>query len=398
MTNKYFERQQSPERMQARIDVFPSWLEVDLDSIGHNLKQIRKRTGVEIVPCLKTNAYGHGLVPVVAYLMTQGVKRCLVAKFWEVEQIREAGLDCGIVNMDPLFSKEQFERAVELKVTQTIYQIEAAKRLNDAASGRNKQVPIWVKIDTGLGRVGVRWSEAVELIDNINRMKSLRIEGLFSTLFEEESLDRTQVDRMKGIGAELDKRGISYGVRSMASSNAIFHKPFSYLDAVRPGLMLFGLYPEREDVGKGVDLKQAFCMKARLEHTKWIEAGESLTYSRRFVASRKTRVGTLHIGYSDGYPRGLTTKGFVKVNEEARPILGTVSVNHCLIDLTESKAEVGDAVEAIGKKGENSAQNLSELAGIMPYTLMVGMNQLLPRIYLRDCKPVALLEPKLCEK
>ena len=396
LNTQYFKRQPSLEEIKRRVEGFPSWLEIDLDAIGHNIKQVRNRTGVEVIPCVKTNAYGHGLAPVVAYMMAQGVQRCLVAKLWEAEQIREAGLDCSVINMDPLYSTEQFERAIDLKVTQTIYQLEPAERLSESALKKKETAPIWIKIDTGLGRVGVRWNEAVELVEKISRLRGLRVDGIFSTMSEDENLDKTQVERMNFISVELEKRGVDYGVRSMASSNAVFHKPFSYLDAVRPGLMLFGLYPEKEDMEQGIKLKQAFCLKVRIEQIKWINAGESLTYSRRFTAPRKTKVGTLHIGYSDGYPRGLTTKGLVRVNGEVKPILGTVSVNHCLVDLTDTDAKVGDIVEAIGREGANGALNLSELAGIMTYSMMVGMNPLLPRVYIIDGAPAALFEPKLC--
>jgi alanine racemase len=214
---------------------------------------------------------------------------------------------------------------------------------------------------------------------------------------ENDELDRLQVERMEKLRDELKRRGIKTGVTSMASSNAVFHKPYSYLDAVRPGLMLFGLYPEDEDRGHGIELRQSFRFMARIEHVKWVEAGESLTYSRRFTAPRRMRVGTLHIGYSDGYPRGLTQKGLVRVNGEVKPVLGTVSVNHVLVDLTGTDAGVGDAVETIGREGENSAHNLCRLAGIMTYTLMVGMSPLTPRVYYLGGELVTLSESRLTE-
>jgi alanine racemase len=331
-------------------------------------------------------------------MMTLGVKRFLVAKLWEAEQIRDAGLDCGVVCMDPLFSDTHYEKVVKRGITQTVYKRETADKLNTAAGKLKTKADIWVKIDTGLGRVGVRWNEAVELIEYISQLPHLEITGLFSTMSEDSELDRIQVKRMKEISAELDKLGIQYGARSMASGQAVFHKPYVYLDAVRPGLMLYGFYPDSEDRESGLDLRQAFAFKARVEQVKWVDAGESLTYSRRFTASKRMKVGTVHIGYSDGYPRGLTKKGLVKVGGVVKPVLGTVSVNHFLVDLDGTDAAVSSVVEAIGREGENDAHRACEQAGIMIYSLMVGMNPLTPRVYTKNGKPAALYEPRLVEK
>lgn len=398
MAEAYFTRQPSPEEMEKRIEGYPSWLEIDLDAITHNLNEVKKRVGVEIVPCVKTNAYGHGLVPVVAHMMTLGVKRVLVAKLWEAEQIRDAGLDCVVVCMDPLFSEEQYGEVVECGITQTVYQKTTADRLSAAAVRLKSKARVWVKVDTGLGRVGVRWMEAVELIKYISSLPNLEITGLFSTMSEESEIDKVQVERMKAISGELDLLKINYGIRSMASGQAVFHKPYTYLDAVRPGLMVYGFYPDPEDRESGLRLRQAFSLKARVEQVKWVDAGESLTYSRRFTASKRMKVGTVHIGYSDGYPRGLTKKGLVKVGGVVKPVLGTVSVNHFLVDLDGTDVDVGSVVEVIGRVGENDAHKAAELAGIMTYSLMVGMNPLTPRIYLKSGRPVAVYEPKLVEK
>jgi len=393
----YFAAQPSPGEINERIKGFQTWLEIDLDAIGHNLRQVRERTGREVIPCVKSNVYGHGIVPVVAYMLTQGVETVLVAKLHEALQIRDAGLDVDIMNIDPLFMPEQFETVVRLGVSQTIYQRKPAMMLSEAAGRLGETASLWVKVDTGLGRVGVRWSEAPDLIKEICGLPNLRIEGIFSTLSEAEELDRLQVQRLLEVEERLASRGVDAGKKSIASSNAVFHKPYAYLDAVRPGLMLLGLYPEEEDRGHGIELMQSMCLKARIEHVKWVEEGEALTYSRRFVAPKRMRVGTLHLGYSDGYPRGLTQKGRVKVGGEIRPVLGTVSVNHFLVDLTDTGCEPGDVVEAISREGDNDASSLVELADIMTYSLANHLNPLLPRVYMRGGEPSALSEPRLVE-
>ena len=391
----YFGSQPTADQIAQMTEGFQSWFEVDLDAIGHNIDQARGRTGGEIVPCVKSNAYGHGVVPVVAYMMGKGVKRVLVAKLHEALQLREAGLDVGIISIDPLFSDAQYQTVVEQDITQTIYQSEPARRLNEAAEKLDKTIGIWIKIDTGLGRVGVRWNEADNFIEEVSKLKNLRIEGIFSTMSEDDELDRKQVQRMLDAEATANSKGIDVGTKSIASSNSIFHNDYTYLDATRPGLMLMGFYPEDGDKGHGIELRQSLCWKARVEHVKWIEAGESLTYSRRFVAEKRTKVGTVHVGYYDGFPRGLTQKGKVRVGDEIKPVLGTVSVNHFLVDLTGTDVQVGDIVEPISRTGENDALGVANLAGIMTYSLGNALNMLTPRVYTMKGLPVAVIKPKL---
>ena len=395
--SSYFERQPSPGEIEERIEGFQSWIEVDLDAVGHNLDQVKAATGREIIPCVKSNAYGHGLVPVAAYMARWGVRRVLVAKLWEAEQLRDAGLDVGIVNMDPLFAPQQYVYVVERGITQTVYQRKTAELLSEAAGKQGKRAKVWVKVDTGLGRVGVRWSEAPALIEYVSKLPNLQIDGVFSTLSEDTELDGLQVERLLEVERRCSEKGVSVGVKSMASSNAVFHEPHAYLDAVRPGIMLMGVYPEEADMNHGIQLRQSLCLKARVEHVKWVEEGETLTYSRRFKAPRRMKVGTVHIGYSDGFPRGLTGKGRVRVGDEVRGVLGTVSVNHFLVDLTGTDVEPGDIVEAISREGVNDVMGLSSLAGIMTYSFVNGLNMLTPRVYTEKGVPVALYAPRLRE-
>lgn len=398
MAETFFRAQPTPTEIEERLEGYPSWLEVDLDRVSHNLEEIRGRVGVEVIPCVKANAYGHGLVPIVAHLMRRGVRRVLVAKLWEARQLREAGLDCGIINIDPIFSEEQYNYVVEEGITQAVFTRRVADRLNRAAARLGMEAGVFVKVDTGLGRVGVRHDEAVDFIEYLSSLPALRLEGIFSTFTEDRAYDRIQLDRMLAVEKELRRRGIDPGTRSIASSNAILHMPESYLDAVRPGLTIYGVYPEEEDREAGLELRQALSFKARIELVKWIEAGDPLTYNRRFIAPKGMRVGTIHAGYSDGYPRGLSNRGLVRVGAKMCRVLGSVSVNHQIIDLEGVEAEEGDIVELIGREGENTISSLAKQAGIMTYTLCVGLNPLTPRVYYEGGRPVALCEPKLTDQ
>jgi len=395
MAESFFRAQPSPKEIEERLEGYPSWLEVDLDCVSHNLEEIGRRVGVEVIPCVKANAYGHGLVPIVAHLMRRGVKRVLVAKLWEARQLRDAGLDCGIINIDPIFSDEQYSYVVEEGITQAVFTRPVAERLSRAAARLGLEAGIFVKVDTGLGRVGVRHDEAADFIEYASSLPGIRLEGIFSTFTEDRAYDKVQLERMLSLDRELRRRGIEPGTRSIASSNAILHMPESYLDAVRPGLTIYGVYPEEEDRGAGLELRQALSFKARIELVKWIEAGDPLTYNRRFIAPRRMRVGTIHAGYSDGYPRGLSNRGLVRVGASMCRVLGSVSVNHHIIDLEGVEAKEGDIAELIGREGENSISSLAREANIMTYTLCVGLNPLTPRVYYERGRPIALSEPKL---
>jgi len=395
MAEAYFGSQPSSGEIEERVKGYASWLEIDLNRLGFNLEQVRNRTEVEVIPCVKTNAYGHGLVPVVAYLVRSGVGRVLVAKLWEAMQLRGAGLDCGVINMDPVFTEGQFDAVVENGFIQTVFSRSAADGVSGAAKRLGREAEVFVKVDTGLNRVGVRHGEAADLVEYVQSLPGLRIGGLFSTFVESPEFDRVQLERMLAVDAELRRRGIEVPLRSMASSHDIFHFPESYLDAVRPGLMLYGVYPEPADRDAGLELRPVIAFKARLEYAKWIEAGESVTYSRRFVAPRRMRVGTVHAGYSDGYPRELMMKGSVRVGDVIKPVLGTVSVNHHIVDLDGTDADVGDVVELVSREGENTMERLCAIAGIEPYKFCVGLNPLTPRVYLEGGRPMALSEPRL---
>jgi alanine racemase len=395
--SSFFASQPTPGEIRRRVEGYQAWAEVDLDAIGRNLDAIRRLTGAEVVPCVKSNAYGHGLAATVAYLMTRGVRRFLVAKLWEARLVRAAGLGCGVVSMDPLFTCDQYREAVELGLTQTVYHRESAEALSRAAGVAGTVAPVWVKVDTGLGRAGVAHGEAADLIEHVSRLRNVRIDGVFSTLLEDDG-DEQQIGRFLGLREELGSRGVLVDTWSLASSHGVFFRPAAHLDAVRPGVMLFGFYPVPEARGAGVELSQALSLKGRLEHVKTVEAGTPLTYGGAYVAQGRMRVGTMHMGYSDGYLRQLSRKGLVRIGGKVCPVIGGVSINHLLVDLTGVDAGVGDVVEAISRDGLNSAHALCDLAGVEPYQLGVWMSPMIPRVYTMGGEPVALSEPQLTER
>jgi alanine racemase len=296
--------------------------------------------------------------------------------------------------MDPIYNEEQYRWVIEKDISQVAYHRESAEQLSKAASELGKTASVWVKVDTGLGRVGVNWREAPDLIEYISGLPGLRVDGLFSTLLEDDE-DINQIQRLTQVKETLAKKDIDVPTLSIASSHGIFFRPESSLDAARPGVMLFGWYPVPEARETGVELHQALRLMGRLEHVKWVDPGTPLTYGGAFVAPRRMKVGTMHMGYSDGYLRQLSKKGIVNVGGKIYPIIGGVSINHFIIDLSGTEAETGDIVEAVSLTGANDAHGLCEIAGVEPYQLAVWMSPITPRVYYLDEEPVALVEPEL---
>jgi alanine racemase len=392
MPNTFFESQPTTKKIQERIDGFSSWFEIDLDILEHNLNQIKTRTSSKLIPCVKNNAYGHGLVPIVSHLEALGIERVLVAKFGEALELREAGIGLDIVNMAPLFSSGSFEALVEKGIIHVVYTEDTAQTLSDVASRNGMIAHVFMKIDTGLRRVGVKHDHAANFLELVSGLPGLEIEGIFSTLGQNDELDSIQAKRLLEVEEEARRRGIDLRLRSLASSDAVLYRPEAHLDAVRPGMLLYGVYPTSRDRSSGIELKQALSFKARLEHAKWVEKGESVTYWGRFIAPKRMRIGTLHVGFYDALPRELSNRGRVRIGDEFRSILGSVSLNHILVDLTDTVIERGDVVEVIGRKGENTVNAIADIAGWMTYSLLNHLNPFTPRIYLKKGKPVALLE------
>ena len=381
--------------IEERMAGFDAWIEIDLDALGRNLENIRRRTGTEVMPVVKNNAYGHGLIPIVRYLTRRGVKRVFVAKFQEAVEIRSARIDCGVVNMGPIFTEKQYRRAVDLGITQTVFTEEVAQRLSEAAAALGTKADVFVKVDTGLRRVGVAHDRAADFIAEVASLPGVAIQGIYSSFMQVPEQDREMLKRFLDVDRELTRRGIEHGVRSMASSDAIFHFPEAHLDLVRPGMSLYGVYPEAKDVAAGLALEQVLMLKARIELVKWVEKGDSVTYWGRFVAPKRMKIGTVHAGFYDGLPRELANKGRVRYQGALRDILGSVSLNHTIVDLTGTDARAGEVVEIIGREPGNTVRDVAETAGWMVYSLLNHLSATTPRVYFENGKPVELSEISL---
>ena len=395
----WFRSQPTPAEITRRLGEHASWIELDLDHLSFNLARIRERVGaeVEVMPVVKNDAYGHGLVPVTAHLAGEGVRWVMVAKLLEAERLRAAGIGCEVLVMDVLFTDAQCDRVVDQGLTMAVFTEEAASRLDAAGRRRGRIAQVFVKVDTGLRRVGVRHDLAPDLIERIAAMPNVRVAGVFSSFMQHPDRDREMLERFKAVCGEVERRGVEIPFRSIASTNAIFHDPGAWLDMVRPAMCLYGVHPFDGDAESGLELRQVLSMKARIEYVKEVAKGDSVTYFGTFTAPAPMRVGTLHIGFRDALPRELANKARYGVGGRIMPGVGTIALNHALLDLTGTDAVAGDVVEVFAREGENSLLPMARAAGWMVYSLMNHLSPDLPRVCRRGGVPVALREPRAGE-
>ncbi len=392
MPDRFFAAQPSADEIERKIAGLGGWFEIDLDRLSANLTAIRERTGVEVMPVVKNNAYGHGLRPVCSALVRDGVRWLMVAKLAEALAIKSWDMPCRVVNMDMLYTGDQFRQVVENDVTQVVYTRALADGLNEAAAELGRKAGVFIKIDTGLHRVGVCHQHAIELIKEIAALPGIEIRGTFSTMMQDDEHDQLIFERFQWVLDQMKAQGIDPGLRSMASSHGIFHYPQSWLDMVRPAMSLFGIYPWPPDRESGLALQQVLTFKARIEELKPVGQGETVTYFGKYTATRDMRAGTLHVGFFDGLPRELANKGTILVGGKPCPAIGSVSLNHYLFDATDTDAGIGDVVEVIAAQGDNDLVATAQTAGWMVYSLLNHLNPFVSRVYVQNGLPVALLE------
>ncbi|MFH1941561.1 MAG: alanine racemase [bacterium] len=366
-------------------DTYGPWLEIRMDHIGWNLSQIREWVRpTPVMAVIKANAYGHGLVEVARFLEKQHVRFLAVGKVEEALRVRDGGVKTPILNFGP-FSQGEAKQIVQSNVSQSVFD-DGAWMLAETAEKFDRKAKIHIKVDTGLGRVGIPYGEALDFIEMAASKNHLIIEGIFTTFTEEPEFDAVQLKRFLDVCDAARKRGIQVGLKHAASSAAILSFPAARLDIIRPGITLYGHYPSDEEYRRRrIDLKPAMTMKTRVALVKNLRSGDSVSYHRVFKAEKEIRVATLPIGYSDGYPPQTGDKGEVLIGGKRRRAVAPVTSNHLVSEVTGTKdIKVGDEAVIVGKQGtsEITAEEVAEWAGMSVYKVVIGMNPLLPRKYM----------------
>jgi alanine racemase len=364
-----------------------TWAEIDLEAISHNLRQIKGKIepyGAEILAVVKDNAYGHGAVEVAQVAADIPVYMLGVATVEEGIELRAAGIDLPILNLCCILP-EQARQVVQHDITQTVCDLNVCESLSREADNLGKQARVHVKIDTGMGRIGVRYDEAAGFMKTIAQLPRLNVEGAFTHFAvaeSDEAFTHLQLDRFNSVISDLDSIGIHIPLKHAANSAATLGLPESYFNMVRPGLAIYGIHPS--ETLRETQLKPALSLKTRVFYLKEVPPGWSISYGRTYITEKPTVVASLAIGYGHGYNRRLSNSGEVLIRGTRAPIIGTVCMDQCLCDVTHIPGvSMGDEAVLIGRQGnqEITADDVAERIGTIPYEILCAINARVPRIW-----------------
>ncbi len=368
----------------------PTWLEVDLNAIGSNTRHMASLVGpaVKILVALKADAYGHGADKVARTVLYNGANMLGVATVSEAIPLREAAITAPILVFGYI-PHLQMREAVRLDVTTTLYSHESAQELSRTAQELGKTVKVHVKVDTGMGRLGIRYENQDEILDllrSIQSLPGLTLEGLYTHFAQADAADqkhvRLQLARFQELVTVLDKYQLRPPIVHAANSAAALTIPEAQFDMVRPGIAIYGLHPSSE-VRLPDSFRPALSFKTQVSQVKWLPEGEGVSYGSTYVTTKPTRIAVLPVGYADGFRRAPRNWGVVLIRGQLAPILGRVCMDQCMVDVTHiPQVRMGDEVVLIGRQGEAAltAEQVAEQLGTINYEVVSEILARVPRV------------------
>jgi alanine racemase len=368
----------------------PTWVEIDLSAIASNTRQLKSLVGshVRLLASLKADAYGHGALKVARTVLHNGASMIGVATASEATPLREAGIHAPMLVFGyvPLW---QMREAVRLDLTITLYSLEAAQALARAALALGRTVNVHVKVDTGMGRLGIRAEDVnvvIELVEAVRALPNLYLEGIFTHFATADSLDQTQARlqllRFQTILQVLDERGLRPPLVHAANSAATLSLPEAHFDMVRPGIALYGLEPS-SDVRLPEGFRPALSFKTQVAQVKLVPEGECISYGCTYTTEHPTLIATLPVGYADGFRRAPYTWGSVLIHGQEAPIVGRVCMDQCMVDVSHvPQTRVGDEVVLIGRQGDATltAEQVAQRLGTINYEVVSAILARVPRV------------------
>ena len=367
-----------------------TWTEIDLSNLEHNYRALRAMLpqGCRFLGVVKADAYGHGAVPVARRLETLGAEYLAVACLDEALELRQAGITTPILILG-YTPVERADSLLDNGITQTVYDADMARALSNAAAAAGKTLKIHVKADTGMSRLG--WlcgeedqSAAVEAIAQVCALPGLEAEGIythFANADGDEDYTMLQFTRFLDLLEALKDKGITFAIRHCAASAAALKFPCTHLDMVRPGIALYGHYPDPSCEGlDGPGLRPVMTLKTRVASVKTVPAGTPVSYGCTHVLDRETRLAALTIGYADGLPRLCSDKLEVLIGGQRAPVVGRICMDMCMADVTGLDVAPGDEVEVFGE--HLPIEDVAALAGTIQYELLCAVSPRVHRAYL----------------
>jgi len=370
---------------RRHIGYRPTWAEVNLGNLLANFKQVKRllRPKTKIMVTIKADAYGHGLVPVAGELIACGADYFGVASIDEGILLRKAGINLPILILGMIL-KEDINPLFKYDLVPTVCTAELANSLNKQAEKKKKRIKVHIKVDTGMGRIGVLPLDAEPLIEKISQMKFISIEGVF-THFAFADMDRKftlyQIDLFNRMIGKLGSKGIKFSFLHCANSMGIIDFKQGNFNMVRPGLVIYGLYPK---AGLKLKLKPVLSLMSKVVYCKKVPKGHGISYGHSYITKKTTKIATIPIGYGDGYPRNLSNIAPVLIRGRRFKISGRICMDQIMVDVGNSPVKVGDEVVLIGRqgRGEITAEELADLAETIPYEIVCGLGTRVPRTYL----------------
>lgn len=360
---------------------------IDLEALSHNFSEVVRRSGGrKVLAVVKAQAYGHGAIRVSQHLLSLGADMLGVALVEEGRELRKAGIGAPVLVMGAVYP-EQAEAIVRWDLTPLVYSRAGAVALANAARKMGKDVTVHVKVDTGMGRIGLPPEDAGSFIEEIVKLDGLRVQGIMTHFADADLRDKQfaerQMQRFEGLMHVLDEKGISLPVRHAANSAAVLEYERALFTIVRPGLMLYG-YSPLEGEKQDADLRPVLSFVTRIAFLKRTPAGIPISYGRTFVTKRESLIATIPVGYADGYRRGLSNCGDAIVRGLRVPVAGRVCMDMTMLDVTDVPGVCeGDEVVLIGAQGEEriTADDIAAKTGTISYEVLCGISSRVPRVY-----------------
>jgi alanine racemase len=365
----------------------PAWVEIDLAQLRENFRIIQrdKPANLKFMSVVKDQAYGHGAVEVGKIALEFGATHLAVATIDEALELRQRGIPAPVI----LFGErtdEELNLCCEHDFVCFINDIEKATRYAQRAADQNKRLSVHVEVDTGLSRYGVRWPEAVAVIEHISKLKSLTLEGVMSHFAMSDELDKSfalqQLERFQQVLHQMATKGIRVKYRHLCNTGGYLDLPQAHFDLVRIGILPLGVYPSQV-CRRLAGIKPIMLVKTKVAAIRDLEVGDFVGYGMRYRAESPRRIAVLPLGYGDGYPR-VRNKGHVLIHGRRAPVIGGNAMDAMMVDITDiPQTKLWNEVVLMGKQGseEISVHEIAQLKGSVSYDILTGWNWRLPRVY-----------------
>lgn len=381
--------------LQEKLESYQRvWAEVDLDAIWENMVHMKENIAenTKILAVIKTDGYGHGGVPIAKMLeQLDFMFGYAAATYEEAHVLREAGVKKPILILGYTFPY-CYEELIREEIRPAVYRRDTVEELAAAAVKVGQKAKVHIKVDTGMGRIGITPDEeGLEFVRFLMGHPELEVEGIFTHFAKSDEEDKTSAYHQLALFQNFIDRiqtelGLTIPVKHCSNSAAILEMPQANMDMVRAGITTYGLYPSEEVSKDIVPLRAAMSLYSHIVYCKTIHAGQSVSYGGLFTAQKDTRVATIPVGYGDGYPRSLSGKGYVLIRGKKAPILGRVCMDQFMVDISEIPGVMeGDKVTLLGVDGTEriTAEELGELSGRFNYEFVCDLGKRIPRVYIQ---------------